>query len=67
MILKVRKMPVIVEAVQFTGSDENIDFLYKWSNGQVWLKSETVLNVKCLEAVAETPVGSYIVKGVLVS
>lgn len=57
-----RKKPIVVEAVQFTGPESAI-FLAEWSNGQVWLDGE-VLKVRCLEALAETPRGSFIVMGV---
>lgn len=63
MIRKVRKLPVIVEAIQFTGTDENVATLSEWSNKQVWPKGN-ILMVQCLEALAETPIGSYVVKGV---
>lgn len=64
MILKVRKKPLAVEAIQFTGRQANIEKLFDWSKGQVWLKIPGVLYVQCLEALAETPVGSYVIKGV---
>lgn len=66
MVLKVRKKPIVVEAVQFTGTFDNVNFMYEWSNGQVWPKPNepSILMVKCLEALAETPIGSYVVKGV---
>lgn len=65
MILKVRKKPLVVEAVQFTGTVDNIYFLMEWSNHQVWPTEDgKILKVKCLEALAETPIGSYVVKGV---
>lgn len=66
MIKKVRKLPLIVEAVQFTGTKENEEFLINWSNSQTWRCSvnENMLKVKCLEALAETPIGSYVVKGI---
>lgn len=63
MILNVRKKPLIVEAMQFTGTLENVELLFNWSNEQVWL-ANGILKVQCLEALAETPKGSYIVKGV---
>lgn len=65
MIKNVRKKPLIVEAVQFAGTKENLDILFKWSNKQVYLsENPKILYVQCLEALAETPVGSYVVKGV---
>lgn len=65
MILNVRKKPIIVEAMQFTGTMSNAVTLSKWSNYQVWLSDDpNILKVQCLEALAETPIGSYVVKGV---
>lgn len=64
MILKTMKKPMVVEAVQFTGEPHNMIVLADWSNGQVWRKDQETLYVKCLEALAETPIGSYVVKGI---
>ena len=63
MVLSVRKKPLVFEAMQFTGTHENLLQITEWSNGQVWLSGD-VLMVQCLEALAETPVGSYVVKGI---
>lgn len=63
MIRKVFKKVLEVEAVQFSGTPENIELLKEWSNGQVWPEGD-ILKVKCLEALAETPKGSYVVKGI---
>lgn len=61
-----RKRPLDVEVMQFTGSEENLLALKVWSNSQVFLspKDSKMLKVQCLEALAETPIGSYICKGV---
>lgn len=65
MILLARKKPMIVETVQYTGSEENIEFINYWSGGQCFHCPVTLdLKVQCLEALAYTPVGSYVVKGV---
>ena len=63
MIQKVRKLPIIVEAIQFTGTIENAEILHQWSNGQVWFDGD-IVEVQCLEALAETPRRSYVIKGV---
>lgn len=63
MALQVRKLPIAVEAMQFTGTDENLAELIEWSNGQVF-RIGINLMVQCLEALAETPHGSYVIKGV---
>lgn len=63
MSLKVKKKPLIFDAMQFTGTEENISELVMWSNHQVWTH-EGVLMVQCLEALAETPIGSFVVKGI---
>jgi hypothetical protein len=62
MINNVRKKPLIVEAVQC--SKENLDLLHEWSNGKIWSHDGKIFMVQCLEALAETPTGSYVVKGV---
>jgi hypothetical protein len=59
MILKARKKPIIVEAVQFTGEPENVFFLEEWSNKQVFVSARypDVLYVETLEGQVFTPVG----------
>lgn len=65
MIIQAIKKPMIVEVVQFTGTEDNIYFMMEWSNHQVWPSEDgKILKVKCLEALAETPIGSYVVKGI---
>jgi hypothetical protein len=63
MAIKVKKKPLVFEAMQFIGTYENLVELQEWSKGQVW-QSGNSLMVQCLEALAETPVGSYIVMGI---
>lgn len=63
-ILKVKKKPIVVEAVQYTGTPENVTFLKSWSNGQVYPAGSTIL-VHTLEGdVLTSPIGCYIIKGV---
>jgi hypothetical protein len=61
-ILKVKKKPLEFEAMQYTAT--NILELMAWSNGQVWVKEDGTLMVQCLEALAESPIGTFVVKGV---
>lgn len=63
-ILTVRKKPMWVKAMQFTGGPDNLQELFDWSNGQVTEKDPNTIYVQCLEARAETPLGSYVVMGV---
>lgn len=72
MIYKVKKKPLEFEAMQYTGTDDNIVQLQEWSNYQVWRQRDVdlsnsdskMLMVQCLEALAETSIGSFVVKGI---
>lgn len=56
------KKPLKVQVMQLTSENEYDVNL--WSNGQVRKKDDNIYYVQCLEALAETPVGSYVVMGV---
>lgn len=58
-VLKVRKKPVIVEAVRITQS--NITEVAKWCGGVVY---PPYVHVKTLEGTMTGHVGDYIIKGI---
>src|SRR5437764_564114 len=60
-----RKLPVEIEAIQFTGTDENFIEITDWA-GDVWYRSphHTKLFIKTLEGDMEASLGDWIIKGV---
>jgi hypothetical protein len=61
---KYRKKPVVIEAVQFTGKDESVDWLLpQLISGEIG-RSTNKLYIKTLEGVMEANIGDYIIKGV---
>lgn len=62
--MKYRKKPVVIEAVQFDGTDESVDWLYpQLVSGEIG-RSCNRLHIKTLEGVMTANVGDYIIKGV---
>jgi hypothetical protein len=62
MILTVRKKPVVVEAVLWTGS--NWDELVEWCPYGLSCVRKGIINVDTLEGSMFCNVGDYIIKGV---
>lgn len=62
--MKYRKKPVVIEAVQFDGTDESVDWLYdELVNGDIGRNSRG-LYIKTLEGVMTADIGDYIIKGI---
>lgn len=66
MKIKVRKIPVEVECVQFTDT-ESAKYIEEWSDAQVIYhvsKYQRILVVKTLEGEMNATINDYIIKGV---
>lgn len=62
--MKVRKKPVVVEAVQWTGNYEKIkEFMVGKANWPRW-RNDDVLEISTLEGVMEASLGDWIIQGV---
>lgn len=62
--MKYRKKPVVVEAVQFDGTDESVDWLLpQLIKGEIG-RSCNRLHIKSLEGVMTADIGDYIIRGV---
>lgn len=61
---KYRKKPVVIEAVQFDGTDESCDWIYPQLVNREIGRSCDKLHIKTLEGVMTANVGDYIIKGV---
>ena len=61
MILTVRKKPVIVQAMKYTG--DNISNLGAWSCGAVEYPDDALI-VRTLEGTMIAEIGDYIIKGI---
>ena len=71
MIIKARKKPVVVEAIQFMGGNwkECLEFTgdkgaYEQVVSEKYLESYQIITIDTLEGKMKTGLGSYIVKGV---
>lgn len=68
--MKYRKKPVVIDAVQFTGTKDNFDELLKFTGSGVIMWEErfgdTVnsIGIKTLEGTMKASVNDFIIKGV---
>ena len=62
--MKYRKKPVVIEAIQFNGTDESCDWLLPELKSGSICRSFNKLHIKTLEGVMVANVGDYIIKGV---
>ena len=62
--MKYRKKPVIIDAVQFNGTDESVEWLLpQLKSGEIG-RAINKLYIKTLEGVMTATIGDYIIKGV---
>lgn len=61
MILNIRKKPLVIQCIQFTG--DNFDEIYEWTNKQVFMEDD-VLYIKTLEGNMKCAVNSYVTRGI---
>jgi hypothetical protein len=62
--MKYKKKPVVIEAVQFDGTDESVEWLLpQLKSGEIG-RSINKLHIKTLEGVMTADKGDYIIKGV---
>lgn len=62
--MKYIKKPVIIEAVQFDGTDESCDWLLpQLRSGEIG-RSSNNLYIKTLEGIMTAEIGDYIIKGI---
>lgn len=62
--MKYRKKPVVIEAVQFDGTDESCDWLLPQLRDGSISRSFNKLHIKTLEGTMTADVGDWIIKGV---
>ena len=62
--MKYRKKPVVIEAVQFDGTDESVEWLFPQLVNNEIGRGCNKLYIKTLEGVMEASIGDYIIKGV---
>lgn len=61
--MRYRKIPVVIEALQFTG--ENHEEVENWSKGAVHrIKPSWVMEIHTLEGILKVSVNDYVIKGV---
>lgn len=61
---KYRKKPVVIEAVQYDGTDESVDWLYpQLVSGEIGRNLQGVY-IKTLEGVMKAEIYDYIIKGI---
>ena len=62
-----RKKPVVIEAAIFCGTLENAEQIIRWSNKEVSMTEDGILDrlvIKTLEGEMTASVGDYIIRGV---
>ena len=64
MIKKYQKKPVIIEAVQWTGTSENIDEVMEFMQADIMFISNDRLKIRTLEGDMIADPGDYIIKGI---
>jgi hypothetical protein len=63
--MKYRKKPVVIEAIQWTGSHESAQEINDWNNKQFWtIKDDRRMMIPTLEGTMAANPGDYIIKGV---
>lgn len=61
---KYRKKPVVIEAVQFDGTDKSVDWLHpQLVKGEIG-RTNSKLYIKTLEGTMEANISDYVIKGV---
>ena len=62
--MKYRKKPVVIEAVQFDGTDKSVEWLIpQLESGEIG-RTANHLHIKTLEGIMTANIGDYIIKGV---
>ena len=61
---KFRKKPIVIEAIQFTGTKENLEELSRFSHVIIYSPASTRISIKTLEGMMEATKGDWIIKGV---
>lgn len=61
---KYRKKPVVIEAIQYVGTDENKINLYHFMGVDCYVDGDDNLIIRTLEGDMKASVGDYIIKGV---
>lgn len=64
MIKKYQKKPVVIEAVQWDGTDICLSEIVHWMNCEVQNLENNKLGIETLEGVMEASVGDFIIKGI---
>lgn len=61
---KYRKKPVVIEAVQWDGTNECLSEIVHWMNHEIQNLENNKLGIETLEGTMEASVGDYIIRGV---
>lgn len=64
MIKKYQKKPVVIEAVQWDGTDQSLGEIVHWIGHEVQNLEDNKLGIETLEGLMEASVGDFIIKGV---
>jgi len=62
MIRKYRKKPIIIEAVEWDGT--NIQEIHAFCDGKAWHDTIEILKIQTLEGVMQASIGDYIIRGI---
>lgn len=64
MIKKYQKKPVVIEAVQWDGTDKSLGEIVYWMDSEVMNLDDGKLGIETLEGIMEAFVGDFIIKGI---
>ena len=64
MIEKYQKKPVVIEAVQWDGTDKSLGEIIHWMDCELRNLEDNKLGIETLEGLMEASVGDFIIKGV---
>lgn len=64
MIKKYQKKPVVIEAVQWDGTDKSLEEIVNWIGQKVMNLPDNKLGIETLEGLMEASIGDFIIKGV---
>jgi len=59
-----RKRPVVIEAMQFDGTEEAARVITQWVPGSSWFFNHNAIQIPTLEGLMIANIGDYIIKGI---
>jgi len=64
MIKKYQKKPVVIEAVQWDGSQSSLNEVIEFCQHRAFINSLGALRINTLEGIMDAQIGDFVIKGV---